>query len=199
MLRPPAPALRPSRFLEATPTQLIFEAAPTPTPQQPLLPPLLRVSPSPSARPQHIPVAHQTQACLAAPQLSSLVELVQYHVPTAKTTRPQATGSNHFASLCKALALSKPEAIEFAGLCESLTILNDSDALVVLNRDTGKLLEHRQLLKDPCYKTVWDCSYANKLGRLFQGVGTGDKAGGKQVAGTNTFHLIAYADIPHQK
>ena len=95
--RPPAPVLHPSRFLEATPT---------PTPQQPLLLPLPRVSLPPSAGPQHIPVAHQTGARLAAPQLSSLVELVQYHVPTAKTTRPQATMSNHFASLCKALALS---------------------------------------------------------------------------------------------
>jgi hypothetical protein len=27
----------------------------------------------------------------------------------------------------------------------------------------------------------------------------GDKAGGKQVAGTNTFHLISYLDIPHHK
>jgi hypothetical protein len=104
---------------------------------------------------------------------------------------------NHFASLCKALALSKPEVIEFAGLCESLTILNDGDTLAVLDRDPGKLLEHCQLRKDPHYKTVWDRSYANKLGCLCQGVGTGDKAGGKWVAGTNTFHLIAYADIPH--
>jgi hypothetical protein len=105
----------------------------------------------------------------------------------------------HFAGLCKALALSKPEVVEFAGLCESFTILNDSDALAVLDHDTGKLLEHRQLSKDPHYKMVWDRSYANKLGHLCQGVGTGDKAGGKRVAGTNTFHLIAYADIPHQK
>jgi hypothetical protein len=107
--------------------------------------------------------------------------------------------SNHFASLCEALALSKPEVIEFSGICEILTILNDGDALAVLNRNTGKLLEHCQLCKDPHYKTVWDRSYANKLGRLCQGVGTGDKAGGKQVAGTNFFHLIAYTNIPHQK
>jgi hypothetical protein len=107
--------------------------------------------------------------------------------------------SNHFAGLCEALALSKPEVIEFSGLCESLTILNDGDALAVLNRNTGKLLEHCQLRKDPCYKMVWDRSYANKLGRLCQGIGTGGKAGGKRVAGINTFHLIAYADIPHQK
>ncbi len=69
--------------------------------------------------------------------------------------------SNHFAGLCKALALSKLEVIEFAGLCESLTILNNSDALAVLDRDTIKLLEHCQLHKDPRYKTVWDRSYTN--------------------------------------
>ena len=149
--------------------------------------------------PQRIPVAHRTRARLTAPQLSSLVELVQYHVPTAKTTRPQATTSDHFASLCKALALSMPEVIEFAGLCQRLTILDDGDALGGLDRESGKLLEHRQLRKDPRYKPVWDRSYANELGRLCQGIGTCDKAGGKQVAGTSTFHLIAFADIPHHK
>jgi hypothetical protein len=149
VLHPPASALRPSRFLEATPTRLIFKAAPTPTPQQPLLPPLARVSPPPSAGPQHIPVAHQTRARLATPQLSSLVELVQFHVPTAKTTRPQATMSNHFAGLCKALALSKPEVIEFAGLCESLIILNDGDALAVLNCDTSQITGALPTLQRP--------------------------------------------------
>ena len=46
---------------------------------------------------------------------------------------------------------------------------------------------------------MWDCSYSNKLGRLCQGIGTGNKAGGKRVAGTNTFHIIAYANIPYHK
>ncbi len=31
------------------------------------------------------------------------------------------------------------------------------------------------------------------------GTGTGDKAGSKRVAGTNTFHLTWYSDIPHHK
>jgi hypothetical protein len=68
-----------------------------------------------------------------------------------------------------------------------------------LARESGKLLEHRQLRKDPRYKTVWDRSYANELGRLCQGIGTGKAAGGKRVTGTNTFHLITFADIPHHK
>jgi hypothetical protein len=44
--------------------------------------------------------------------------------------------------------------------------LDDGDALAVLDRESGKLLEHRQLRKDPRYKTVWDRSNANELGRL---------------------------------
>jgi len=92
-----------------------------------------------------------------------------------------------------------PEVIEFTGLCEKLTILDDGDALAVLDRESSKLLEHRQLRKDPCYKTVWDHLYANELGCLCQGIGTGKAAGGKRVAGTNTFHLITFADIPHHK
>jgi hypothetical protein len=80
-----------------------------------------------------------------------------------------------------------------------LTILDDGDVLAVLNRESGKLLEHRQLRKDPHRKTVWDRSYANEVGRLCQGIGTDKAAGGKRVAGTNTFHLITFADIPHHK
>jgi hypothetical protein len=117
--------------------------------------------------PQCIPIAHRTRARLVPPQLSSLVELVvEYHVPTAKTTRPETPNSDHFAGLCKSLALSAPEVIEFAGLCEKLAILDDGDALAVLDRESSKLLEHHQLCKDPRYKTVWDHSYANELGRL---------------------------------
>ncbi len=86
-----------------------------------------------------------------------------------------------------------------AFVSEKLAILDDGDALAVLGRESGKLLEHRQLRKDQRYKSVWDRSYANELVRLCQGIGTGNKAGGKRVAGTNTFHLITFADIPHHK
>ena len=93
--------------------------------------------------PQCIPIAHWTRARLASPLLSSLVELVQYLIPTAKTTRPPATKSDQFSGLCKALSLSTPEVIEFAGLREKLTILDNGDTLAVLDHETGKLLEHR--------------------------------------------------------
>ncbi len=154
---------------------------------------------TPNAVPQRIPIAHRTRACLASPQPSSLVKLVQYHIPTAKTTQPQATKSDQFAGLCEALTLSTPDVIEFAGLCEKLTILDNRDALAVFDHEMGKLVEHCQLRKDPYYKKVWDRSYTNELGCLCQGIGTGDKAGGKRVAGINTFHIIAYANILHHK
>ncbi len=73
------------------------------------------------------------------------------------------------------------------------------NSLAVLDQESGQLLEHCQLQRDPHYKEVWDCSNSNELGRLCQGIGTGDKAGIKQVAETNTFHLIPYSDIPHHK
>jgi hypothetical protein len=38
---------------------------------------------------------------------------------------------------------------------EKLTILDDGDALAILDHESGKLLEHRQLRKDPHYKTVY--------------------------------------------
>ena len=39
-------------------------------------------------------------------------------------------------------------------------------ALPVLDEDSGKLLEHRQLCRHPRLKETWDTSYANELGRL---------------------------------
>jgi hypothetical protein len=72
-------------------------------------------------------------------------------------------------------------------------------ALLVLNPSTGKFLEYCQLLCDPCYKATWDTSYTNELGWLCQGIGTGPSSKTKQVAGTNTFFLINYHDIPCHK
>ena len=46
---------------------------------------------------------------------------------------------------------------------------------------------------------MWDTSYANELGRLCQGIGTGTMPNTKQVSGTNTFFLGNYNDIPVHK
>jgi hypothetical protein len=46
---------------------------------------------------------------------------------------------------------------------------------------------------------MWDTLYANELGRLCQGIGTGTMPNTKQVTGTNTFFLIDINDIPVHK
>ena len=50
-------------------------------------------------------------------------------------------------------------------------VVRDLLACSVMDVDTGKMLEFRQLRKHPKYKKIWDTSYANELGRLCQGVG----------------------------
>ena len=89
----------------------------------------------------------------------------------------------------------------FAYLCQALQDSDTSLAMSVLDPATGEHLEHCQLRRDPRYKTAWDTSYANKLGRLCQGIGEGPKPGSQQqqVAGTNTFFIVDYADIPAHK
>ncbi len=80
----------------------------------------------------------------------------------------------------------------FAYLCEALTLMDHTpmEALSVLDQATGKSLEHRQLHTDLRYKPTWDTAYANELGSLCQGIGTGPTPGSKQVEGTNTFFRI---------
>ena len=87
----------------------------------------------------------------------------------------------------------------FAYLCQELQDLDTSWAMSVLDPATGEHLEHCQLRQDPRYKTTWDTSYANELGCLCQGIGEGPKPGSQRVAGTNTFFIVNYADIPAHK
>jgi hypothetical protein len=82
--------------------------------------------------------------------------------------------------------MTSPEVQNFALLCHALSVLDPT---------TGKFLEHRQLRCNPKFKPVWDTSYANELGRLCQGFGTGASHKSKRVEGTNIFFLINYNDI----
>ena len=58
-------------------------------------------------------------------------------------------------------------------------------AIPVLDNDTGESLEYSHILRHPKYKDVWNSSYSNEFGRLFQGVGSGTSGEKKQcVKGT---------------
>jgi hypothetical protein len=65
-------------------------------------------------------------------------------------------------------------------------------ALAVLDKATGKMLNYRQLLNHPAYHTDWTLSSANEFGRLANGVGG-------RVKGTNTIKFIRKSDIPSDR
>ena len=68
------------------------------------------------------------------------------------------------------------------------------------NEETGKALEYRHLKRHPKLASTWQHSYSNEMGRLCQGVGWGTKVPKMQhVAGTYTFCVIHYADIPRDR
>ncbi len=151
-----------------------------------------------------IPIAHRTRSHAPAAPLALFTgaqpyrALVQHQIPTAKSIRPRVEQLG-FAELCQSLAMTPKEIRDFAYLCEALNKVDSSTACLVLDPATGKFLKHRQLRRDPQYKTTWDTSYANELGRLCQGIGTDTKPSTKCVDGTNTFFLIKYKDIPLHK
>ena len=59
----------------------------------------------------------------------------------------------------------------------------------VLDYETGKLLEYRELLRHPKHAEAWNTSAANEFGRLAQGVGG-------RVQGTNTIFLLEKMTYP---
>jgi hypothetical protein len=194
-LSSPAPILP---HFQATPRRLEFSSAPSPRVVIELLHLLLLPTP---VLPTSKPFSHCT--CSRAPAPLALFtagqpfhKCVTHQIPTAKSIRSPAEPIG-FAGLCK--AMQPAEVDGFAYLCQALTLVGGPEALSVLDPSTGKFLKHCQLRHDPCYKTTWDTSYANELGRLCQGIGSGSSPNTKQVAGTNTFFLIDYHNIPVHK
>lgn len=63
-------------------------------------------------------------------------------------------------------------------------------AMAVMDKDTGKMLNYRQLLQHPRYRKERGISSANKFGRLANGVG------GRIKKPTNTIRFIYEKEIP---
>ena len=73
-------------------------------------------------------------------------------------------------------------------------------AMPILEETSGQLLQYSQLRKHPKFAHIWNTSYTNELGRLFQGIGQGSKGPKHQrVEGTNNFRLIKFANIPQDR
>ncbi len=65
-------------------------------------------------------------------------------------------------------------------------------ALVVMGKDTGWLLNYQQLIRNPKYKKAWNLLAANEFGHLAQGVGN-------CIKGTNTIKFIHKHKVPKSK
>ena len=61
-----------------------------------------------------------------------------------------------------------------------------------MDSETGKLLNYRQLIKNPKYKKNWSTSSANKFGRLANGVH------GRIKNPANTITFIRRKEIPNK-
>ena len=61
----------------------------------------------------------------------------------------------------------------------------------LIEQESGKSLEYRQLIQHPKHKHVWNKSMSNEIGRLTQG--------NDRVSGTNTMFFILYDNIPQHR
>ena len=64
-------------------------------------------------------------------------------------------------------------------------------ANAIIDEDTGKYLEYRDLVNMEKYHNTWTTSFANELGRLAQGI--------LEVPGINTILFIPKSDIPKDR
>jgi hypothetical protein len=66
-------------------------------------------------------------------------------------------------------------------------------ALAVMDADTGKLLNYRQLMRSTKYKKAWSLSLANKFGWLANGIGS------RKKNTTNTIEFIYQHEVPKEQ
>ena len=62
-----------------------------------------------------------------------------------------------------------------------------------MDKDSGKMLNYRQLMRHPDYKKQWSLSSANEFGRLANGIG------GRTKNPTNTIKFICKEDVPKDR
>ena len=65
-------------------------------------------------------------------------------------------------------------------------------ALAVMDAETGKVFNYRQLMQSTKHRETWSKSSANEFGRLTNGVGG-------RIAGTKTMRYIHKSDVPHNR
>ena len=144
----------------------------------------------PSAKEQYEPVAQRTRSKVPhnvdppPPRVDKATDLG----PIAWHTRSQTTAMSNVITPSQVAKIHYP--------AQFFQILG----LPVLEKTSGQLLQYFQLRKHPKFSYIWNTSYANELGRIFQGVGKVSKGPKNQcVEGKNTFCIIGFEDIPQDR
>jgi hypothetical protein len=68
-----------------------------------------------------------------------------------------------------------------------------NQAMAVMDADTGKLLNYRQINRSTKYREVWSLSSANVFGLLANGIG------GRLKNPTNTIEFIFQHEVPTER
>ncbi len=94
-----------------------------------------------------------------------------------------------------AATANAPPAISYAFAVHQLTLteLATNHFLgTIIDEETGAMLEYRHLAKNPALKSVWETSFANKIGCLFQRIQD-------LLKGTDTCFFIPRLQVPTNK
>ena len=112
--------------------------------------------------------------------------------PPAMSTRSRARQAKGFAA-----AVMRQQRYQrgMVRLTRRITRLENevNQAMAVMDADTGKLLNYRQLLRNEKYREAWSLSSANEFGRLANGIG------GRIKNPTNTIEFIFQHEVPTER
>ena len=144
------------------------------------------VEPEALTEPAKSTVKPPPQLVVASPK----VQIVQPK-PILKPSKYIEAPSDSIAARVKAKRnqMTKTDPIPEESIAERVARRRREAANSVLDQETGKLLEYRQLLKHERFKEVWNRSAADEFGRLAQGIGG-------RIKGTDTIRFIHKHEIP---
>ena len=109
--------------------------------------------------------------------------------------RPTPSKQSRTRTVHAAAVESRRSAKQLKGLTRHIDQLENEvyQVMAVMDAEKGKLLNYRQLMRNPKYKKQWSRSSANTFGRLANGVGRRIKNP------TNTICFINKQDVPTKR
>ena len=114
--------------------------------------------------------------------------------PKSKLKQPTPRRSSRIAKTGQALAALIHDKFHRPNCVVAINQLEKEveKAMAVMDKETGKMLNYRQLMTNPKHSKQWHLSSANEFGRLANGVGG-------RVKGTNTIKFIKETQVPRDR